>query len=678
VKIRLSCDLFLNRWYAILSAVHSESPAQFFNPDMFNYFRLSTRLMVVLGQHIAEASTWGFLPPDHRHQDELIRLINSLSIEVDLFEDFFEAWNRSSQLEIQRSSKDVILFNKEYVPLLEEVHQLYSRLTGQGSPSSLIVELVAAIPSGRGKFVRYSHDVWVLVLPFFMDHDNEPAFRRQMLHEFAHGYTDKWINDTDMDVYQQRERMAEALVEQAYIQFCWPFESPYYTSDVQFHQPLRQIRFRHLGPMSTSFPRHSEAPYKVVPDLFFMGAQNEEAVFFSAALGRVWSIPKHFFKDDTLTINSLYQDHFINTGFLVNVGVSLPIQENKLNRFRFHMTERCNLSCTYCYLKGGSSASTLSKDIIDQTFRHMIETLPEQQKVDVEIEFHGGGEPTLAFDEMRLIAQKAKELLIEPRFRLQSNGVFSEEVLAWIIENSVSLSISIDGPAWIQNRQRPGADGSQSRTESNIRAILTQSYPLQTISIITPESLPYMDEIFNYLKALGVKAMMFNLSHALGRAHSATDEMAFIDAFLPLRLQAETEGIVLVSDFLADLTEGYTPRNFQCDACRPSTCVHYNGDLVACTRAYDILPPIENPFIWGCVRSDGLYVDTTKENALQSRTLENMPLICQRCFLKYNCAGDCLIALYQETGTWSEPIQRRCDAKRWFFVQYFLRLMRES
>ncbi|MEK6557399.1 MAG: radical SAM protein, partial [Candidatus Margulisiibacteriota bacterium] len=341
-------------------------------------------------------------------------------------------------------------------------------------------------------------------------------------------------------------------------------------------------------------------------------------------------------------------------------------------KFRFHMTERCQLRCEYCYLSAGEAGKSLPIEIAKQALQTY---LPKNYRGQVEVEFHGGGEPTLAFEAIKAIVEEVRALPITPQFRLQTNGLVPREVLDWLLREQVQLSVSIDGSAQIQQLQRPGAKGAYQQMLDTIETLVGAKVSFNTISVVSDYSLHFLEESYELFKSLGVRNMLFNPLHELGRASQGTlshqkavDIMAFVQKFLAIRLRADQEGIRVMSDFLPDFYH-YHPRDFQCNACRPSMCVHVNGDLVACTRAYDVLPRDQNPFIWAKYEEGIWQMDESKKTALENRTLENMPA-CQSCLVKWDCAGDCLIELYKKTGDFYQVDKVRCEAKRWFVQNY--------
>ena len=79
---------------------------------------------------------------------------------------------------------------------------------------------------------------------------------------------------------------------------------------------------------------------------------------------------------------------------------------------------------------------------------------------------HGGGEPTVEFAALQeIVAEfrgRAQAAKLQPSVVLGTNGTYGDSVHQWILENNISVSISLDGPHDIQNRLRPFRSGQPS------------------------------------------------------------------------------------------------------------------------------------------------------------------------------------------------------------------------
>ncbi|MDD2261816.1 MAG: SPASM domain-containing protein, partial [Clostridia bacterium] len=84
----------------------------------------------------------------------------------------------------------------------------------------------------------------------------------------------------------------------------------------------------------------------------------------------------------------------------------------------------------------------------------------------ISISFHGGGEPTIAFNIIKKITEYANcecnKKNIEVEYDITTNGIFSREVIMWLINNNYTIHFSMDGLKINQDMQRPTISGKSS------------------------------------------------------------------------------------------------------------------------------------------------------------------------------------------------------------------------
>lgn len=133
------------------------------------------------------------------------------------------------------------------------------------------------------------------------------------------------------------------------------------------------------------------------------------------------------------------------------------------------LTQNCNLKCRYCIFAGDTNLSrkhnskNMSWEIAKKSIDFFVEHSTFSNEVD--IGFYGG-EPLLVFNLLKKCVSYANEALYDKiiHYKITSNGtVMSPDILNFIKENNIELTISIDGPSDIHNANRRYAfDGSGS------------------------------------------------------------------------------------------------------------------------------------------------------------------------------------------------------------------------
>lgn len=122
----------------------------------------------------------------------------------------------------------------------------------------------------------------------------------------------------------------------------------------------------------------------------------------------------------------------------------------------FFLTTKCNLCCRYCYnakernaIKEKTLSSEIAKAGIDWYFT---------KNDSRHIRFYGPGEPTQEFEKLKEITEYAKshpnggeKVSVE----IQTNGVFTEDIRDWALDNINIMWMSFDGMKDVQAYNRP-------------------------------------------------------------------------------------------------------------------------------------------------------------------------------------------------------------------------------
>ena len=124
----------------------------------------------------------------------------------------------------------------------------------------------------------------------------------------------------------------------------------------------------------------------------------------------------------------------------------------------FVVTLRCEHTCQYCQV----SRQTTTKgdfDMSEETANRSINLMFDSPSPHLTLELQGG-EPLLAFNLIQYIVSKAKE-----QARVRGKGLnivvttnlacATDEVLLYLRDEGVRISTSLDGPAFLHNRNRP-------------------------------------------------------------------------------------------------------------------------------------------------------------------------------------------------------------------------------
>lgn len=149
------------------------------------------------------------------------------------------------------------------------------------------------------------------------------------------------------------------------------------------------------------------------------------------------------------------------------------------------VTQSCNLRCRYCAYSGDGSLNRKHqlKSMSMETARKSIEFLAEHSKeVDtVSIGFYGG-EPLLEFELIKECVSYSRRLMPDKKieYLVTTNAtVINDEILKFLEDNKVAVTVSIDGPQEIHDRYRRYAGNGEGTYQSVIKNIrrIRDEYP---------------------------------------------------------------------------------------------------------------------------------------------------------------------------------------------------------
>lgn len=359
----------------------------------------------------------------------------------------------------------------------------------------------------------------------------------------------------------------------------------------------------------------------------------------------------------------------------------------------FFLTTRCNLCCRYCYNakeRNNLEEKTLSFEIakagIDWYFAN---------NESRHIRFYGPGEPTQEFETLRQITEYAKScggsrVTVE----IQTNGVFTEKVRDWALNNFNIIWMSFDGMKEVQSYNRPlnplyetlfNNLSSADILENNVRWLIENKgsrYLMVGARVtITDINIDRQIEMVDYFYNLGIRYVWTNpLFYSVGKVPVCEDKQKRdsyqfdMDRYLENYIKAykyAKEKNVFWGSFLSINFDGKS--FYHCRSCTPLDAPHLTPDgyISACDMVVlGAIPYHMEPFIvgkWnGASGNFDWYPD--KIVALNRRKSINMEH-CKHCNVKYHCGGYCLGEIVNETGVLDGQNPIKCKAVRKLFAE---------
>jgi uncharacterized protein len=265
-------------------------------------------------------------------------------------------------------------------------------------------------------------------------------------------------------------------------------------------------------------------------------------------------------------------------------------------RLQLHLTERCNLACTYCYLGHPTAPRDMTSEVGQKAIcfylDHLSDDLPE-----VTISFFGG-EPLLKFPLMEELAPFALDECMrrgrKVRFSITCNGTaIRPKIAKFLTDYRFTTLISWDGNPETQDKFRILFDdrGSSHLMDKAIPHI--QTLPEVGVRMTWSEAtLPQLATNVRYFTDLGIDWLGF----------APLDNMIFTDELLQAYRRQLDEIIALWCDHLrrgrmlyfnpllkmmARVFDTTAPLHFHMHACDPlhgRISVGFDGKLFPCHR----------------------------------------------------------------------------------------------
>ncbi len=140
--------------------------------------------------------------------------------------------------------------------------------------------------------------------------------------------------------------------------------------------------------------------------------------------------------------------------------------ERKVSKILLQLTQRCNLRCQYCVYSEEKNLGTRThsnKDMSYETAKQAIDFYMEHS-VDCDEKGIGfyGGEPLLQFDLIKKIITYCNEVFRGHKiiYSITTNGtLLTDEIIDFLVKNQVYLTVSLDGPKDIHDKNRKFANG---------------------------------------------------------------------------------------------------------------------------------------------------------------------------------------------------------------------------
>jgi His-Xaa-Ser system radical SAM maturase HxsB len=330
----------------------------------------------------------------------------------------------------------------------------------------------------------------------------------------------------------------------------------------------------------------------------------------------------------------------------------------------FVVTLRCDHSCRYCQVSR-VSGDRGRFDMSEATARRSVELTFRSPSPELKVEFQGG-EPLLAFDLVRLLVET-----IEERNRSEGRAIefvvttnlapLTDDILDFLAAHGILVSTSLDGPAWLhdRNRPRPGNDSHAVLVRNLERAREALGHDrVAAVMTTTQASLGHPEEIVDEYLRLGFDSIFLRPISPYGFAVRTGEALRYetgqfldfyrraLDRVIEVNRRGhdfvEVYAQILLTRILTPFATGYVDLQSPAGAGLAVVAYNYDGDVYASDEARMLAEMGDRSFRLGNVHADGyeeIFGGETLRALAAGSVLETLPGCAECAFAPY-CGAD--------------------------------------
>ncbi len=286
----------------------------------------------------------------------------------------------------------------------------------------------------------------------------------------------------------------------------------------------------------------------------------------------------------------------------------LPPADFPLNTMVLNVTNKCNLACTYCYEYGDDKIVDTQygkqpKFMSDETAEESVEFLLAESKDQpvAHLTFFGG-ETLLNFPVLQKTVAYARRRAEEEgkrvEFSLTTNAtLLRPEIIQWLADNDIGVTISIDGPKPVQDGLRVfhNGRGTYDVVLPKIKDLISThtSRPIGARVTLTQKNLDVLDIYRHLTEEIGFREV--GLAPVTTQDHrdyaitpEAKDHMLeqfreLAHEWLASALRDEHHGFTNVTDTIEEIHKGVS-KAYGCGAGLGLMGVATDGEVALCHR----------------------------------------------------------------------------------------------
>jgi uncharacterized protein len=292
------------------------------------------------------------------------------------------------------------------------------------------------------------------------------------------------------------------------------------------------------------------------------------------------------------------------------------------------------------------------------------------------VTFHGGGEPTVHWEMLVRAVEYAGQKDNRTRFSMSSNGVWPEDKRQFICQHFTNVSLSMDGIAAVQNRQRPRADMGETFpvVMESIQAMDSRGIDYGIRMTVLENSVDYLADGVQFIcENTKAKAIQVEPTFTDRRGHYADIGTNFADVFSKRFMEAWRIGRETGRQVYYSGARPWVISSMFCQAPLKALVVTADGRLVTCFELFSERSTLADQFTVGRI-SDGQVAYDRPALAAFLDQQQKRRQECADCFCYWHCCGDCAT---RRPGS-RKTSKGRCRATRNITLALLLAYMEEG
>lgn len=349
--------------------------------------------------------------------------------------------------------------------------------------------------------------------------------------------------------------------------------------------------------------------------------------------------------------------------------------------FAIRVTDRCNLSCAYCYARVANP-----KDMDTETLRRVLSEVASLSAEPVTISWTGGEPLLLGHDFFETIAQVQKELGADRFINiLQSNLILLDSWYAEFLANhGFQVRTSLDLPP--ENHDALRRPGDFQRSLKSVAQLQALGVAVNVNTVVTDRNVSKPEEIYGFLKSIGIRSFSVSRLVEQGNAVQHPELTVYDNAAFGHFLVKLYD--LWVADTEEPRIERITPLDKLLAACKRGTrdenskCFHCQSQMFAIGPDAKVFPSCNKFFALpdtclGSLEGTDLrqILESQKRREFLAATGDVSGRVCSKCEYVEYCEGGCYYIAHNARVKGEDMHTREKFCKGYYLV--FERILRD-